>query len=270
MKKNFKDIIYLNIAGFVTKIVFFPTERFWLKNKFKNNLLTYYKGFIEKNFSGKATYHIEIKEKNFIKFFFKKNNKNYLLNFYCLLSKNKIETYYQIEFIQFRLILRDVIQNFLSENQGSIFHASGNIINGGAFLFLAPSGGGKSTATTLLSDEFKSIASDTIIIRKEKVNYFVYQTPFLEKDIWVKKDKTKYPLFKIFFIKKSDFFRIERIFNKQKIINLILKQIFFNKRNQKNFKQIKFVLEFVSNFNNFYYLYFKKEKKGLINILKNF
>ncbi|MEO0185730.1 MAG: hypothetical protein ABIL20_08045, partial [candidate division WOR-3 bacterium] len=62
---------------------------------------------------------------------------------------------------------------------------------------------GKSTAMTLLSKKFLPVASDTVIIKKEKKEFYVYQTPFLEKDDWVKKDKKKYPLGKIFFLKKD-------------------------------------------------------------------
>jgi hypothetical protein len=59
------------------------------------------------------------------------------------------------------------------------------------------------------------------------------QTPFLEKDSWVKKDKIKYPLGKIFFLKKANFFKIEKIEDKKEILNLILKQFWTNKDNFK-------------------------------------
>jgi hypothetical protein len=258
MKNALNDTIFLNIAGFIIKISFYPTEWVYLKNKVKREIINQYQDFIEENFYGKVNYQIDIKEKFFLNIIFRKKEKNYFLNFYKQINKNKIETYYQISLIQFQLIIRNILQELLSKKQGFILHASGSVIDGKAYLFLAPSGGGKSTIMTMLSDKYKPIASDTVIIKKEKEGYFVYQTPFLEKDSWVKKDKTKYPLGKIFFLKKANFFKIEKIKDKKEILNLILKQFWTNKKELK--KQIGYILELIQEFNDFNWLYFKKMK----------
>jgi hypothetical protein len=265
MKNASNDAIFLNIVGFIIKISFYPTEWVYLKNKVKREIINQYQDFIEENFSEKANYQIDIKEKFFLNIIFRKKEKNYFLNFYQQINKNKIETYYQISLIQFQLIIRNVLQELLSKNKGFILHASGNVIDGKAYLFLAPSGGGKSTIMTMLSDKYKPIASDTAIIKKEKKGYFIYQTPFLEKDSWVKKDKIKYPLGKIFFLKKANFFKIEKIEDKKEILNLALKQFWADKESFK----IKYLIQFIQK-NSFYILNFRKNKNEIKKLIIKF
>lgn len=256
--------IYLTIAGFNIKINFQKINWVWLRDKLQKEIEKHYQGFINNDFKKSFDYQINFIQREFLKILFKQGE-GYFVNFCRLLNKNTIETYYQISLIQLELIINKILQELLSKNKGFVFHASANLINNRASLFLAPSGGGKSTIMTLLSKKFLPLAGDTVIIKKEKKQYYIYQTPFSEKDHWLKKNKERYPLGKIFFIKKAPYFKVKPIINKKIALDLILKQFWTNEMELK--KQITHVLSFVGGFKEFYYLYFAKDQQKLINFI---
>lgn len=267
--------ILLSVAGFNIGIKFKKTDQPNLKKLFRQQIQNFYKNFIVFQKSQIIDYWIEvIQRKNFEVYVQIEHGKdelkkrNYVI-FYEEVEYKKIVTFYHLSMLQFQLVLREVCQKLLVENQGLIFHASASLVEGSAWIFLGPSGAGKSTAMTILSSKYKALADDTIIIRKEGINsFYFYQTPFQEKNAWFDKSPKRYNLGKIFILKKSKYNKIEKKVNKEKLIQIIVKQ-FFTKQEHLN-TQMKNLLKFIADFDEFYFLYFNLNNSSqVIKLVKN-
>lgn len=79
------------------------------------------------------------------------------------------------------LVCREILDNY----NGLFFHSSAVMLDGGAYLFSAPSGTGKSTHTALWRKHFgkrvQMINDDKPIIRKKGEDFYVYGTPWRGK-----------------------------------------------------------------------------------------
>lgn len=257
--------IFLNIAGFNIQINLKPTEWNFVYKKLKNDICKHYSGFIIKDHIGKIDYFIDINETSSLLTIIKKPQL-YFFNLFENIRKNKIVTYYQISLVQFQMVLREVLLDLLADNHGFIMHGSAvNKAYDASYIFTGKNGAGKSTAMSLLNPLFPALADDTVIVKKEKEGYYLYQTPFIEKNDWVKKSGKRFFINKIFFIKKANYFKIEKINDKNLLTQKLIQQ-FWTKDEVKK-KQIKTLFEFVSEYNNFYYLYFSKNKNKLRTFL---
>ncbi len=260
------DTIYLSIAGFKIRIKFHATESPYRKETLKKAIKTHFKGFIIKP-PKQINYQIDFVEQNLFKIFRKLDKNQHFLNFFEY-SSNTLITYYHLSISQFEFILRTVILNLLSQNNGFIIHASAIRKNGKAYIFTGPSGSGKSTVIKLLRNEYQALADDSVIIRLIENKYYLYQVPITEKEWWVEKGFSKYLIEGIYFLQKANIFRMDKIENKDIIVNKVLDQ-FWVRDKKSTKKQMAYVLKFLSLFHNFYTLSFRKEKIGLTKALSN-
>ncbi|GAB4219536.1 MAG: hypothetical protein Fur009_6180 [Candidatus Microgenomates bacterium] len=221
-----KESIYLNIAGFNIEVNFLPTEWEFAKNLKKEEIKKYWRGFIINN-PKKIDFRINFKEINYLRIFEK--NKFKYLGFYKKKSKKTVETYYQISIFQFQTILRDVVDELLDE-KGFYLHASASAINEfDAIIYTGPNGSGKSTIMKKMTDRgFKPLADDTVIIKKERKNIYLYQSPMIEKEWWIKKDYKKYQIKEINFMKNWKLIKITKNNIKNYLIKII-QQIWINR-----------------------------------------
>ncbi len=256
-----KEIIYLSIAGFNIKVSFTKTTYLYIKEKIQEGILKFYQGFVLDAKPKKIDYWIKFIDRKDI-FIFRKKIIT-LINLYQEVKTNKIVTYYQISIYQFLLVVRAIVEKLL-ETRGFILHSSAANIRGKAYLFLGKSGAGKSTVITLLKKEYQSLADDSVIIKKEEGVFYLYQTPFFEKNNWFSKGSKRYFLGKVYFLRKKTFFKIEKIENKKGLLKKIIYQFWTDKEHVK--KQLKVILDFVNENNRFYFLHFNKKKKQLINL----
>lgn len=263
--------IFLNIAGFTVKITFKKDAQvgdsmFIFKEKLKNEILIYHNGYIDQEFK-KADFYIDFvyKLKYEVGLHGKKIKKGYYLLF-DEKSNNRLVSSYMISMHQFQLILQHVLYKLLL-NSGFILHSSAVNINGKTELFLGESGAGKSTVIGFLSRHYLPLADDLMIIKKGKESFYSYQTPFVEKGWWTKKSAFSYPIGRVFFLQKADFFRIKRIEDKEYILKRLPKQVFVEGKDLK--KQMKLIFEFISEFNEFYLLYFAKDEEKMLGVFSN-
>lgn len=268
MVKN-KNKIYLKIVGFNIEVHFEKARWGYIKDKLENDLQDYYQGFISSKRPKRIDYKISISEKHNYEVIDKRRGKKTFINLYNYEKPNYIETFYHISRPQFHLIVRDILQKLLFKSEYFILHASANIYNGGAILFVASPRGGKSTVMALLDDEYKSLADDSVILKKEKSRYYVYQTPIVEKEQWVKKGAKRYNLGKIFFLRKDNLSKIEKLTNKDYIFQEFIKQVLAQDEKYGK-RQVGYALKFVAQFDGFYRLYFAKDKKKLIQLFTRF
>lgn len=261
-----KDL-YLLIGGFCIRISFHRAEKTFFLHVLSDQIKTYDKGFLIKKDQQAVDYTITICSYKDFEILRKKNdarNRNFI-NFFEKSRAKKITTYDHIGIGQFQFMLKDVVLELLSKHKGFLLHGSASQMDDGAVVFLGDSGAGKSTAMTLLNSRHPSLGDDSIIIKKEGSNFNAYQTPLIEKNAWVKKGSTSYPLKRLFFLRKADDFKIEKIANKNYILNRLYRQIWTEKNYWR--KQIRYFLQFM-NKHDFYFLYFKKDEKGMIDFLE--
>lgn len=256
--------IYLNIAGFYIQINLRPTEwRFALKLKEKE-IKKYWTGFIVSK-PKKTDFVINFVEKRYLEIIYKKKEKKQYMGFFEEKNKKSINTFYQISIFQFQTILRHIINKLLA-GHGFILHGSASNINGRAFLFTGKNGVGKSTIMKLLKEKYPALADDTVIIKKEGDEYFLYQTPFIEKEWWVEKNGQRLELKKVYFLKKEKFFKEDIINNKNFLFEKIVKQ-FWTEDDEFVNKKTKLIYQFTRSFNQFYYLSFAKNRKELLSFI---
>lgn len=260
------DTLFLEIAGFIIGIKFYPTEPPFLKEKgFKDRLAFYFYGFVTKG-AKKADFWIDVKERKNLEMMIQTISKKHFLNIYEE-DKGVLTTFYHLSEVQFSLIIRKVCQQLLSKYQGLIIHASASLVKNQAFIFLGSSGAGKSTIINLVSKVFPALADDSVIIKKEGSQYYFYQTPFREKSFWVIKGSGKFKLGKILFLKKDLKQRVIKLKDKEEISKQILEQFLTQEINPN--AQIESLLKFISSFDNFYNLHFNlKNPQELVKLLR--
>lgn len=97
----------------------------------------------------------------------------------------------------------------LKKSKGFILHASSKIKNNKAYLFSGKMRAGKSTIMKLFP-EYRSFGDDSAVIVKHKDNFFLWGTPFLEKNR-VNAESRPVRLRGVYFLKKATFNKIERL-----------------------------------------------------------
>lgn len=257
--------MYLSIAGFLIKLKFTPPPCKQPVNNIREKIEKVYKGFIVQNRLGNKCL-IEIHFLRTAPYVIQqqKNSPNFTLAFYHI-RNSKIITYLHISINHFITLLLRIIQDALLKNNGFFLHCSAVEIDGKVHVFVGRPGAGKSTILNLTRKKINPLADDSGIIIKEKNNFCFYQSPVAEKYNWIKKTGKSYPVDTIYFIRKSKDFRMKEVNDINSVISLITAQTWSLEKDMKT--QIKTILKFAQLHPRFYYLYFAKDKKGLITFL---
>ncbi|OGG16742.1 hypothetical protein A3D78_01440 [Candidatus Gottesmanbacteria bacterium RIFCSPHIGHO2_02_FULL_39_14] len=263
------DYLYLRIAGFNFRIYFcyhqHEPEATLMVRKFQLQITNAYEGFriekiskidqkIEVHFRLPVIYPTTISIKGSSLIFFEE-------------KENLIITSAHLSLYQFSFLLLTLLQRLLSNNQGFILHTSASVINGRVCLFLAPSGGGKTTVIRLLRRKFTPLANDSVAVRWENKKYFIYQTPLLEDfKPKIKNTVRTYPLGKLFLLEKAQDIKIVSLKKSSGLIKKVFPQIRIT--NKINKEQLTLFLRFMEN-NNFFRLYFRKKESELLTFFKS-
>lgn len=266
------ETILIEIADFVICVNFKPSPKpsyipVFFKEKIKKEIIDYLKGYII-NENRKPDFYIDFVEKTPL---LKTESINsFSTMYYCFKSKKRIITYYHISLFQFQFIIKAIIARLFAGSSWFILHSSAVEKNGQSYIFTGNSGAGKSTAMSLLSNNkiYNAFSDDTSIIKQQNNDFYIYQTPFIEKNATIKKGAKRAKLKKVFFLKKSKYFKVERIYDKELISKTILNGIIAYSDMDMQ-KQANLAVKFIRQFNEFYFLYFSKDEKKLLNLFKN-
>lgn len=255
--KKETETVHLLIAGFIIKVNFEKIINEISRFNLVDNFRKLYAGFIYNDKVSRIDFTIILSD-SVPTLVLKQRSKNFLF-YYEEIANNMVIANSQMGWIHLSILLKNILF-ILLKNKGFILHASASKIGEQTYLFLGESGAGKSTIVSLLNPKGQTIADDSIIIKKEGNNYFVYQTPFVEKNQIIRTSK-KYPLSSVMFLIKSKECKLIPKDN-NKVAKQFLKQIIID-----DSKDIKLALQFLSKFNRYYSLYFSKDKKPLIQAL---
>lgn len=264
------DKIYFQIAGFNICINFCDTEWVYIKDKLKKEILAYINSFVADKKPEKIDYQIDIVWEQELKLLYFKKEKTAYLKFYTKASQKKLIASYALSIVEFRKLLTHTVSELLIRSKGFLLHSSAAKIGNKADIFTGPSGAGKSTIASMLKDKYTILSDDISIVRKEGGKYYFYQTPFVDKAFWIKNGKKKYPLGRIFFLEKSKYFKIVKINDKERIIKQLLmlyEKHTFNNANWQ--KLVNNILESTSSYDDFYLLYFPKNRDRMLAGLRN-
>lgn len=256
--------LFLELAGFTFEIHYQTKHKEFLKTLLTEIRKHYGKLIVSP--SKKVDCVIELEYVNLISLEEMHDKFHYIL-LYREIAFNHYETFSYITITQFSFLISRIIKNILISHNGFIIHASGNLIDGKAVLFLGKSGAGKSTISNLLSSKFPSLADDNIIIRKLRAQYFVFQSPMLQNEKSRFKSSEPIPLDKIFFISKSLACSSRPIKNKSILFKKMLEHMWAEKDNiATTATQVQI---FTSEFRSFHRLGFPKDKKQVQNFFKS-
>lgn len=256
------ETIYLRIAGFCIRLILEdPLDYLFSKKLLVDNINKYLKGFISLD-EKKTDLIINIKQKIDSDVINIKKEKSFYFKIFEH-GKKLINCNYEISFGQISFIIRYAILMLLSENSGFLMHGSAVAIDNKAYIFTGPSGAGKSTIMKILSSKYQALADDSVIIRTEKGRHYLYQTPIIEKEYWVKKQSKKYLIGGIYFLNKSIDFEIEKNIDKKEVMLKLLNQLFTNQDQTK--RQVTSMVSFIKRFDQFWTISFSKNKKKLLN-----
>lgn len=266
------DSLFISIAGFSIKIVFHPIEVATIRTLFKKYLVWYLNGFIVRRPKTKVDFTIEFTWDQKNEVVERKVEREYFIRYFRFKNTRTIESYYHISVYQFQTLLRDILDLLLMNSSGFMLHASASCINNKASIFVGKSGAGKSTTVTLLKRKYKGLADDSVIIKKERGKYSFYQTPFMEKEEWIKREHRSIHLDKVYLLKKAQHFSIRKLENIEQLFATLSKQIFitnkqaFMTENKVN-EQLKKLFTFINSHDNFFTLYFAKNEEKLQKLI---
>ena len=244
---------FLDVAGFVVKFRFSPTEQVFYKKKLIETIGEIWdrEGFLLKK-GKKADFTLEfipeagksevLVRKLEQKFFFLIAKKNF--------QKRKFSLYYSVSPRLLDILLREIFV-FLLKKDGFLLHCSSLLDKNGVLsAFMAHSGGGKTTAASLLSKNRVLFSDDVVIVRKDKKGWLFFSPPFVEKEklpLNLKARKAK-----LYFVKKGAVPSKTKMNDKSKVLPLFLEQVWQEREGNSRFN-LGVILKFIQD-NEFYSL----------------
>lgn len=220
---------YIKVAGFTIKIVLGPAEQIIFKrNTIESIRKTWEKGgFLKTTSSIKPDFEIRFASTASEMGIVEKNNgkDHYYLAVRRDFASRRVEVFYFTSLPALTILMKEIL-SFLVKNDGFLLHASGcQDKKGNLKLFLAPSGGGKTTAVNLLSKGKACVkfSDDILVVRKKKEKWYFFSPPFIEKDIFPTKRKTK--LAEMYFVRKSKLASKKLLTKKDNVLSEVLRQI---------------------------------------------
>lgn len=221
-------------------------------------------GFRAKS-SRQIDYYIDVVEQLGFKTYQPKDSEDTYINFYKKNGPNRYFLYHHASLYHFHLLLRKVLVEEIIHQGGMILHASACNVENGAVIFLAPSGGGKSTIIHELKDAYPSLADDLVVLLPKNKEWHLYQIPNLEKANWIVYGNNNYPVHGMYFLKKSTQEDIKKLENPAEIYSKLLRQVILRKK--QNTREEMAPIPSLCTSVPFYILDYKKHSSSLKDLI---
>ncbi len=231
----------LKIGGFNIKTVFNKSEKPFVRDTIKNEIIDFFKGFIIKNPNNKPDYTINFIEKKRMDLLYNGKGKKYYLGFFEETGVNSMNAYYSINPLQFQTVINFILFKLSLKHETLFLKSIAIEKNGKAEIFFKD----------IENIHNKFLTDDISIIKKENGRYYFYQSPFIENP-FIEKNHGKFPIGNIYIPLKSKNISEGKIEDKEQILENLAKKISGDSKNYNS--QIKYLMEFVKNFDNFYYI----------------
>lgn len=255
--------IFLSIAGFTIELVLHVTEYSQAQQLFLLQLSKVYGGFMIDRKDEKIDFSIHVMQSNQTEVL-KYKERNYIEYYKVRKDKNSITTFYSVSIEQLAQLLRYILFHLIKES-GFFMHGAAVIHNNKALLFVGASGAGKSTIVEMVRKISIPFADDSFVIRKIKGAYYCFQTPFLDKQTWIKKIHGGFPIAKIYLLTQSKTTFIQKVDDVKKAKDTLFVELISNQTNIKQSSQL--ALRFLNQFANIHSLHFSLNKKEVISTL---
>lgn len=257
---------YFNVADCIFSIRLNPTDWPELEKRVEKELLAYLRNFQINIIPKKIHLKINFVLEKQIHYLYINNNTETYTRLYQKIKEGEIACSYRIGMGLFQILLQIMLSRLL-EGNGLLLHASASLIHKRAYLFLADSGGGKSTIVRFLRNAFPALADDSVIIRNKRNRFYLYQTPFVEKESWIQRSNKRYRLGGVFFLQKAKKTSAIRIIDKNKVLKHFtrLLHIYFEKRLISH--QVKIIVQLVNSSEKFYVFQFEKKIEQIMKTL---
>lgn len=248
-----EDEIVINIAGFLLKLKLHESKGINVRNMFIHQVKNTFKPFIMAPSSVKADIVLNVVEREKIMDKASVAKKGQMSAVLFRRKRGGNEIYYDLSTQQFQEVVRRLIFKGIYFKKGLILHCSSVIHQGRANLFIAPSGGGKTTILNLLRPHCQAFADDAVLVKKEADGYYCYQIPFADQHTIVEGGIKKIKLGTIYFIHKASVNQLIKV-GKVEAANRLLSRSVREKRMVKN------ALAFALEFDGFFDLYFSRQR----------
>lgn len=253
--------IYFSVADKVIELVFEPSELTILRENLITNIKRLWgpSGFITRK-TGKVDFLIRFASDP--PEVLVRKNKYYYLTYQTVFGRKRVDTSYYLSLSSFQMLVKDVV-SYLLEKDGFFLHGSSRVGKDGVLRgFLAPSGGGKTTAASLLPSGYLRFSDDIFIVKKTAGEWNFFSAPFIEKGNLPKKLKARNAEF--YFLNKSKKEGKSFVGRKDILLKKVISQVWL--RGPLTPKLLKLVSRFIKDY-KFYELSFNL-KSDLEKILK--
>lgn len=197
--------------------------------------------------------------------FIDKNTETFYIEYFKKVNIHTTQTYYHISILQFTHIVLNIVNQYLSEADGFILHASAVEYQNQSYIFLAQSEGGKSTISKMHHKDIHIIADDYIVIKRKKHTYLAYT--LVDADYitlryrFRKLTQFSFPIHSLFFIHKDTALSIQDLNPNENIETKLLSQLISQPEVRK--KVTMNLLTFLeNNRSKFFHLHFPKKIRG--------
>lgn len=202
MRVREKEATYLSIGGFLLRVDFVKHDDPEIVgiNNIKWQVKQLFGSFIVIPKNNKSDFKIKLIPQNVV---YEQPNKRDAFMYFFKERGLTLTSFAHISIGQFVFLILYALQKLLVSNSGFFFHGSSVLMGGSAIIFTGRPGSGKSTASRLLSKKYPILADDSMIIRKQEGEYYVYQVPPIEKNGTIHRSPERYKISKVYFLRKS-------------------------------------------------------------------
>jgi hypothetical protein len=248
---------FLQIAKFIIKINLHKTDDETMDEFIKYFVLWNSQNIVKSSRVLEYQYTLNVRSTN--KYFTLKKEQAFFFRFLNIKNAKEVETWYGISPLQFSFILQYLINSLLVRTTMMYsLHCSAISYGNNAFVFLGPNFAGKSTILKLFKNhKVYSISDDTGLLQMDCNQLYYYPVSIFENKKNLDIKQKRYNLKKIFFLKKSDFFKITPINDKN--IQTTIKKFISQVRN-KSFSINRTANQLIKKYSNrFFTINFEKK-----------